>query len=138
MRVVRSLGVSVLLLVLVSACASSAKALAPTEDALAATSTAILAFEQFQDDSTIATVTITTLEDSLDAVADAESEISALPARADAIDIALAAVRDSSDAIASALYLVQTSRGEVTDAAAALESARTTLDAAVTRLKADR
>lgn len=138
MRVVRSLGVSVLLLLLVSACASSAKALAPTEDALAATSTAILAFEQFQDDSTIATVTITTLEDSLDAVADAESEISALPARADAIDIALAAVRDSSDAIASALYLVQTSRGEVTDAAAALESARTTLDAAVTRLKADR
>jgi hypothetical protein len=124
-----------ILLVGITGCATSQEALSPAQDALAATSTAELAFEQYAEESTLPTVTVTTLEDMLAAVSESESTIVEIPARTDSTTRALGAVRASADAIAGALFLVQSGDGVATDAAASLAAASDGLDAVVTELQ---
>jgi hypothetical protein len=125
---------AVLILVAMTACATSEKTLPPTEDAAAATQTALLALEQSIDDLTIPTATETTLDDMVDVLSDAESEIVDLP-RTDAVSHALAAVRAASDAVAGALFAFQAGT-DLADATAAVEAAASGLDIAIAELKA--
>jgi len=120
-------------LVLLAGCSTENPALAPAEDALAATETAILAVEQEAEGKTLGTVTETTLGDMLAAVTDSEASVAEIPRNAGSRD-ALDAVRSAGDAIGEALTDVQNGT-DTTDAAAALSAARAALDSAVTSLR---
>ncbi len=99
--------------VAVAGCSStSEQALSPAQEAKAALASGSLAWQQYVHDRTLPPTTITTLQDMLAAISDAESELTELPATDDgkAAD-ALRAVRKADDAVASALSSVTTGRG---------------------------
>jgi len=133
-RVPGALVGAVAVLVLLAGCRAENPALAPAEEALAATETAILAVEQEADGKTLGTVTETTLGDMLAAVSDSEASVAEIPRNAGSRG-ALDAVRAAGDAIGEALTDVQNGTS-TTDATTALEAARAALQSTVSSLRA--